>query len=280
MTTPSTSASASTSGSDSRPGGARDGRMFLGVSLKMYLDHRATQRWVREVLAAVATQPAPVADRVDLAVLPTFVSLDAVAALVRDTPLALGAQDLSWADSGALTGEVSGRDLSTLGCRYVEVGHAERRRIFGEDQEVVAGKFAAAVRNGLTPILCVGEKERVDPDRAAAFCGDQIQRALAGLDPEQQVADVVVAYEPVWAIGADRPAGADHVRAVCRRLREDWPDQRPDRLRVIYGGSAGPGLLTELGDAVDGLFLGRFAHAPLAFAAVVREAGELVGAGR
>ncbi len=255
--------------------------MFLGVSLKMYLDHRATLDWVEDVLAAVAAEPATSSGRIDLAVLPTFVSLDAVARLVRDTPLTLGAQDLSWADDGAFTGEVSGRDLAGVGCRYVEVGHAERRRIFAEDDGMVAGKFAAAVRNGLTPILCVGEQDRVHPDRAAAGCRQQISRALAGLDDRRTLADVVVAYEPIWAIGAERPAGADHVRAVCRQLSQDWPGGRlPGRLRIIYGGSAGPGLLTELGDAVDGLFLGRFAHDPRAFAAVIHEAGELLGVRR
>jgi triosephosphate isomerase len=177
---------------------------------------------------------------------------------------------------------VSGRDLAAFGCRYVEVGHAERRRIFGEDDAVVAGKVAAAVRNGLVPMLCVGEEDRVDADQAAEFCRGQVERALAdvGPDAELPVSELVIAYEPVWAIGAERPAGADHVRSVCRQLRDSFADGDPRQLRVIYGGSAGPGLLTELGDAVDGLFLGRFAHDPQAFAAVVGEAGRLVGAAR
>jgi triosephosphate isomerase len=252
--------------------------LFLGVSLKMYLDHRSTLRWVQQVAEIAAGEPAVGAGRVDLAVLPGFVSLDAVAGLTRGTPLAVGAQDLSWADSGAFTGEVSGRDLVAVGCRYVEVGHAERRRLFGEDDAVVAGKLAAAIRNGLVPILCVGEEERVGADEAARSCREQVVRALAELGPgaDRRVPDLVIAYEPVWAIGAERPAAADHVRAVCRQLRDGFADDdRPQRLRVIYGGSAGPGLLTELGDAVDGLFLGRFAHDPQAFAAVIREAGEL-----
>jgi triosephosphate isomerase len=260
--------------------------LFVGVSLKMYLDHRATLGWVDQVIALAADDPGVQSGLVDLAVLPTFVSLDAVADRTRDTRIAVGAQDIAWADSGAYTGEVSGRDLAALGCRYVEVGHAERRRIFGEDDTVIAGKLAACVRNGLVPMLCVGEEDRVEPDQAAEFCRGQVELALADLGREaaedgRPVPELIIAYEPVWAIGADQPAGADHVREVCRQLRDSFPaDRRPDRLRVIYGGSAGPGLLTELDDAVDGLFLGRFAHDPQALAAVVGEAGRLVGASR
>ncbi|QDP96662.1 triosephosphate isomerase [Microlunatus elymi] len=244
---------------------------FLGVSLKMYLDHRSTLRWIADV-AAIADEQSAVADgTVQLAVLPSFVSLQAAARITAGTRLELGAQDLSWADSGAFTGEVSGRDLAALGCRYVEVGHAERRRLFGEDAVIIAGKLAAAQRNGLTPILCVGEEERVDEEEAADFCLDQIAGALGDLDGE--LPELIIAYEPVWAIGADRPAGADHVRAVCRRLRAELADDhRPQQVRVIYGGSAGPGLLAQLGDAVDGLFLGRFAHDPQQLRQVIIEA--------
>ncbi|HEY9294640.1 MAG TPA: triose-phosphate isomerase family protein [Microlunatus sp.] len=256
---------------------ASEGSAFLGVSLKMYLDHHSTLRWIADVAAIADEQPAVLDGRVRLAVLPTFVSLQAAARIMVGSPLALGAQDLSWAESGAYTGEVSGRDLAELGCRYVEVGHAERRRLFGEDDKIISGKLAAAQRNGLIPILCVGEEDREESDQAADFCLNQVAGALAeidGSDPEAAgLPELIIAYEPVWAIGADRPAGVDHVQAVCRRLRAGVADDhRLQRVRVIYGGSAGPGLLSDLGDAVDGLFLGRFAHDPDQLRRVIIEA--------
>ena len=249
---------------------------FLGVSLKMYLDHRSTLRWIADVAAIADDQPAVVDGRVQLAVLPTFVTLQAAARITVGSPLELGAQDLSWADRGAYTGEVSGRDLAELGCRYVEVGHAERRRLFGEDDKIISDKLAAAQRNSLVPILCVGEEDRQPSDQAAEFCLSQIAAALAAIDGSTHGAglpELIIAYEPVWAIGADRPAGVDHVQAVCRRLRAGTADDhRLRRVRVIYGGSAGPGLLSELGDATDGLFLGRFAHDPDQLRRVIIEA--------
>lgn len=249
--------------------------IFLGVSLKMYLDHAETLRWVTEVVGIARRAPAVTDGRIRLAVLPTFVSIDAVSMITKGSPVDHGAQDLAVADQGAFTGEVSGRDLAALGCRYVEVGHAERRRLFGEDDKIIAGKLAAAVRNGLVPILCVGETDHVDPGAAAGTCIDQVLAALAEVDGP--VAELIIAYEPVWAIGADKPAGVDHVRTVCARIRDGVrDDHRICGLRVIYGGSAGPGLLTELGqDAVDGLFLGRFAHDPAALATMIDEASAL-----
>ncbi|SDT47859.1 triose-phosphate isomerase family protein [Microlunatus soli] len=248
--------------------------IFLGVSLKMYLDHEATLRWVTDVVATADSEPAVRDGRVRVAVLPTFVSVDAVAAATRGTPVAVGAQDLAWADHGAFTGEVSGRDLASLGCRYVEVGHAERRQLFGEDDKIIASKLAAAARNGLIPILCVGEQDHLSPERAVDLCRQQVLSALAEVD--SGLDELIIAYEPVWAIGAEQPADADHVRAVCRQLRAGLADDhRTEQVRVIYGGSAGPGLLTELGDAVDGLFLGRFAHDPEAFGRVIGEAAAM-----
>ena len=250
--------------------------VFLGVSLKMYLDHATTLGWVRQLTTIADRSPAVTSGRVELAVLPTFVSIEAVAGLTRDTAVAHGAQDLAWADRGAFTGEVSGTDLAALGCRYVEVGHAERRRLFGEDDGIVAGKFAAAIRNGLVPILCVGETERVGAGAAADHCVDQVRTAM---DQVERAPELIIAYEPVWAIGADRPAGVDHVRAVCAGIRAGLvDDHRLSDVRVIYGGSAGPGLLTQLGrETVDGLFLGRFAHDPEAMATMIDEASALAG---
>jgi triosephosphate isomerase len=155
---------------------------------------------------------------------------------------------------------------------YAEVGHAERRRLFGETDEVVAAKVAAALDAGIVPVLCVGEADRLSADDAAAATVAQLHADLE----DSPAGPVVVAYEPVWAIGAPQPAPAIHISTVTRALRAAL-DALPARTgsSVIYGGSAGPGLLTELGDDVDGLFLGRFAHDPEALIAVLDEAAAL-----
>ena len=224
----------------------------VGVSLKMYFGHSDALEWCRQVAAL------QVPEGVELFVIPSFPAIPAALEIFGGS-VTVGAQDLFWEDRGAYTGEVSGAELAELGVGVVEVGHAERRRLFGETEEVVALKTAAALRNGLTPVLCIGEPER-SPD-AAAHCIAQLEAALAGAPARR----VIVAYEPVWAIGAAQPAPAEYIRAVTAELKKTGHT-------VIYGGSAGPGLLTALGDDVDGVFLGRFAHDVAALAAVLDEA--------
>lgn len=268
--------------------------IFLGVSLKMYMDHRTTLDWARRVVGIADGDRAVQNGSVSLAIMPEFVSLDAVARITADSKVQIGAQDLSWDDHGAYTGEVSGHNLAAIGCRYAVVGHAERRRLFGENDAVVAAKVAAAVRAGLVPLLCVGEQQVCDRADAMGVCRDQLLSAIDELGDDHMDRldgggrsgstrggspgpDLIVAYEPVWAIGAARPASSEHVAAVCEGLRAELEkDHRTADPRVIYGGSAGPGTLTELASAVDGLFLGRFAHDPDAFAKVITEAGGLL----
>jgi triosephosphate isomerase len=219
---------------------------LIGVSLKMYFGHAQTIEWCR----AVREIAAPV--------------------------VAVGAQDIATDDAGAFTGEVSGGVLAELGCTLAEIGHAERRRLFFETDEQVGRKVAAAFRNGLTPLVCLGEHDRVGSDAALADCLGQLEAALAESDRCGLTGPVTVAYEPVWAIGRPRSAPVAHVRDVCGALREALLG-RPDRRgsRVIYGGSAGPGLLSEVAGAVDGLFLGRFAHDPAVVRSILDEVPKL-----
>jgi triosephosphate isomerase len=248
----------------------------IGVSLKMYFDHATTLEWAADVARIAARHEAVTSGAVQLVVLPSFTALVPVVEAVSATAVSVGAQDLFWDDRGAFTGEVSGADLAEIGCSFVEVGHAERRRIFGETDEVVAAKVAAAVRNGLTPLLCVGEEIQTDAALAASACIEQLESALSGVEGDPGDASVVVAYEPVWAIGAESAAGPEHIAEVCGLLSE-WMLRHPlvATSRVIYGGSAGPGLLAQLGSTVDGLFLGRFAHDPANLELVLDEALEL-----
>ena len=244
-------------------------RRLVGVSLKMYFTLART----RDYLRGVAQLGAHAADSgVDAFVIPDFVSLATGAELLRGSGIALGAQDAFWEDAGAYTGEVSPAVLAEVGCRYVELGHAERRRLFGEDDEVTARKAAAAARNGLVPLVCIGETTRAGEgaavvEAAVAECRPQVESVLAAVPDGSEV---VLAYEPVWAIGQPRPASADHVVAVTRPLRE-LTAGRAGTTRILYGGSAGPGLFASLAEGVDGLFLGRFAHDVAAFRSVVTE---------
>ena len=230
----------------------------------MYLGYAASCSWLEEVVRIAQASPAVQDGRVELFVAPSFPVLETALRLTRDTFVKVGAQNASDRDAGALTGEVSPAFLAEMGVRLVELGHAERRRHFGEDDGVTAAKVAAAQRNGLTPLLCVGEIARTSVEDAAQFCLDQVATAGVGATGPAPI----LAYEPVWAIGAAEPAGAQHVRGVVARMKAELPDG----VTVIYGGSAGPGLLPRLRPDVDGLFLGRFAHDPRNLEIILAEA--------
>lgn len=247
----------------------------VGVSMKMYFGHRRALEWCTRVADLARAQPAVASGDVRLFILPTFVQLVPTLATFAGTRVEVGVQDVAVADVGAFTGEVSAAEVAEVGATLAEVGHAERRRLFGETDVVVAEKAAAALRNGLTPVVCLGEAERTSTATAVAVVRGQLASALRDAVP----GPVVVAYEPVWAIGAPAPAPVEHIAAVCTALRHVVAGL-PHRTgsAVIYGGSAGPGLLTELHASVDGLFLGRSAHDPAALAAVLDEAVALTEA--
>ncbi|SDG65586.1 triose-phosphate isomerase family protein [Microbacterium pygmaeum] len=248
------------------------GPVTVGVSLKMYFGHQQAADWFARVAERVRDHPAVASGAVRFFVIPTYLQILPAVRAFEGTPVLIGAQDVATEDAGAFTGEVSAPELAEVGVRVAEIGHAERRRLFGETDEIVAAKAAAALRNDITPVLCIGETERMSGADAAAATIAQLQGDLEGAP----AGPVIAAYEPVWAIGAPQPAPAQHIVAVARALRAALGSD-PARAGsvVIYGGSAGPGLLTELGDAVDGLFLGRFAHDPDALVAVLDEASAL-----
>lgn len=241
--------------------------VLLGVSLKMYFGHHQTLNWARRIADLADRHPAVTSGAARLFVLPAFPALVPAAGILTPSGVRVGAQDLATEDTGPYTGEVGGPVLKEIGCHYAEVGHAERRRLYGEGDTVVAAKTAAALRNGLTPVLCVGERDRSTPEQAAERTVAEAARLLDGL-----TGTVVLAYEPQWAIGAPEPASAEHIATVCVALRA-WLDARPGHpdSTVIYGGSAGPGLLTRLAGSADGLFLGRFAHDPANVEAILDE---------
>ena len=247
--------------------------MIIGAGLKMYLGHWDTVDWLRQVARLAERHPGLRRGKVELVVLPTFPTLVHAVRTLSRLNVGVGAQDLCWADRGPFTGEVGGAELAELGCSYVEVGHLERRTHLGETDDVVSRKTAAAFRNRLTPVICIGESRPVAPEDAAEQCAHELEAVLRDSRRARLTASAVVAYEPHWAIGAEAAAAPDHIRTVCARLKSELQaDPALAGSRVIYGGSAGTGLLAELAGTVDGLFLGRAAHDPASLEAVLDEA--------
>lgn len=251
-------------------------KRLVGVNLKMYFDAPSTTSYLTAIAKFVAP---PASISTGIFILPSYPCLAAASDLLDMTPqVILGAQDCHSEDSGAHTGEVSPLMLKQVGCRIVCLGHAERRRApSNETDEVVATKAKAVVRNGMIPLVCIGEKSQSGimsegVGLAIRECSPQITSILrAGPDD----APIIFAYEPVWAIGAQEPASADHVLAVVKSLRQliGTVEGRAE-VRILYGGSAKPGTWGTLKEGLDGLFLGRFAHEVSNFENVVREVEE------
>lgn len=179
---------------------------------------------------------------VDLLVIPPFTALADVSRRLRaaGSPIWLGAQNLHWAESGAFTGEVSGKMLRSVGCTHVLVGHSERRTLFGEGGEVLLKKLEAALHAGLVPILCIGETlEDREAGRTAEILDRQLGETLLEIPPE--AGTVVLAYEPVWAIGTGRNANSEQVadahRHIRLRLEAALGAGRGGEIRILYGGS-------------------------------------------
>ena len=236
-------------------------RPLIAGNWKMNLDHLDAIRLVQKVVFSLKD---PELEAAEVVVLPPFTALRSVQTLVAGDQLAIGygAQDLSFHDSGAYTGEISGAMLAALGCSYVTVGHSERRQYHGEDDSLVAAKAQAALRHGITPIVCVGENLEIRRSGGhVQHVTDQGATSLDGLTAEQ-VAGIVVAYEPVWAIGTGEVATPDDAQEVCGALRR-WLAERfgadaADGVRILYGGSvkaaSTAGILA--GPDIDGALVG------------------------
>ncbi|MDH3713395.1 MAG: triose-phosphate isomerase [Gammaproteobacteria bacterium] len=183
-------------------------------------------------------------DALRVIVCPTFVHLGEVAEVTAGTPLALGAQDAADQQSGAFTGEVAAPMLAEYGCRYVIIGHSERRHVYGESDTLTAAKYAAVQAAGLTPIYCVGETlEERESGTTQSVVARQL-RAVRDLLGDTCFADAVIAYEPVWAIGTGRTASPEQAQDVHSFIRGEVPDAQS--LSILYGGSVKPGNAGEL----------------------------------
>lgn len=199
---------------------------------------------------------------VEIVVCPPFTTLAAVAGAVAGTNIGLGAQNMHWEDKGAFTGEIAPGMLKDIGCTHVIIGHSERRQYFAETDQTVNNKLKAALKAGLMPIVCVGEtlSER-EADATEKVVGIQVKGGLAGITAEQ-AAGIVIAYEPVWAIGTGRTASADDANAVCafirRTVAEMFGQDSADSVRIQYGGSVKPDNVAELmaKSDIDGALVG------------------------
>jgi triosephosphate isomerase len=248
---------------------------------KMHNDHLQSIRTIQDL--GLRLTPADVGP-LDVSVHPPFTDLRSVQTVLEDRaiPVALGAQHCFSEDAGAFTGEVAPPMLARLGVTYVIVGHSERRQLFGQSDEQVAATLRAVLRHAMTPIVCVGETaEEREGDETEARLSAQTTAALKGLPPAE-TAGLVLAYEPIWAIGTGVTATGTDAQQACAHIRavvgEVAGEEAAQAVRIQYGGSVRPENTLELMNQrdIDGLLVGGASLDAAAFAAIVRQAGTTV----
>ena len=216
----------------------------------------------------------------EVVIFPPFTALETVADAIDGKHVGYGAQDLHWEDKGAFTGAVSGAMIADICAEYVLVGHSERRTIFGENEKIVASKIIAAYRNGLKPMLCVGENlaER-EAGKTARKINMQLKSALRVISAED-AENLVVAYEPIWAIGSGAAATAEDAEAVCAFIRETVKDiagkKAASDIRILYGGSVKSENIADFlkEKDIDGALIGGASLKPEDFLSIYEKAGK------
>jgi len=244
-------------------------RPIIAGNWKMHKTIAEAAALARSVVAAAGSEGP------EVVVCPPFTALAAVAGVTAGSGVAVGGQDVFWEDQGAFTGEVSAPMLLDAGCRYVIIGHSERRQFFGETDASVNKKLKAALAHKLVPIVCVGETlaER-EAGATEEVVGRQVREGLAGLAPEE-AAGIVIAYEPVWAIGTGRTASPADAQAVCAYIRqlaaEMFGGKAAAALRIQYGGSVKPDNIAELmaQPDIDGALVGGASLDAAAFSKII-----------
>jgi triosephosphate isomerase len=222
-------------------------------------------------------------DQVDRVVCPAAVCLPAVSNLLRTSPVAVGAQNMHWAESGAFTGEISPLMLRGL-VRYVILGHSERRQYFAETDETVNRKVLSALAHELIPILCVGESlAQNQAGETAAFVSAQVRAALSGVSSEQ-AQSLIIAYEPIWAIGTGLAATAEQAQQICgevvrQTVAELYGAEVAEQARILYGGSTNEKNIGEImqQEDIDGALIGGASLSVESYASMVRRTNELYG---
>lgn len=247
-------------------------RRVIAGNWKMYKNQGETRAFFAAFLPLVAG----VSD-CDIVIAPPFTNIPAAVEATKGTQIGISAQDVFWEKEGAYTGQVSTAMLVEAGCRYAIIGHSERRQFFGETNETVFKKTKAALAAGLTPIVCIGE---MLADREAGHtervCESQFQGSVGALTPEE-FSRILVAYEPVWAIGTGRTATPEIAAAVHKFVRqcaaEKFSASHASALRILYGGSVKPdnikGLMAQ--QELDGALVGGASLDPKSFASLVKD---------
>lgn len=251
-------------------------RPLIAGNWKVYKTNKEAVSFVQELIPALSGL-----DKVDVLIAPQFIALSEVIALVGASNIFVAAQNCCWEDEGAFTGEVSPRALANLGCTHVILGHSERRHVFNETSGTINKKLNAVLKNGLIPILCVGEllKER-EAGETFGVLENQLERGLDSISKED-MAGVVIAYEPVWAIGTGKTAtsgqaGEAHL-FIRKKVREMFGSEISSNLRILYGGSVKPEnikvLLSETD--IDGALIGGASLKTDSFASIAAQANSL-----
>ena len=270
-----------------RTDGAFQRRPLIAGNWKMNMDHRQGITLLQKTVWTLQDAKHDF-ERVEVAVFPPFTDLRGVQTLVSgdDLPVRYGAQDLSEHDEGAYTGEISGQFLDALGCAYVLVGHSERRTLHAETDEVALAKVKAALRHDLTPVLCVGEDLEVR--RAGEHVAHTLAQVVAvtGELDATTVSKLVIAYEPVWAIGTGEVAGPNDAQEMCEAIRaavrEQHGDDAAEGLRLLYGGSVKAANVAQIMGRrdVDGVLVGGASLDAAEFANIARFEQHLVTDGQ
>jgi triosephosphate isomerase (TIM) len=243
---------------------------LMAGNWKMYKTPAETQAFFNAFKPLVADTK-----HCDIVICPPFINLPAAVGSAEGSSIAIGAQNLYWGREGAFTGEVSGYMLQSVGCRFVIIAHSERRQYFGETEPDVVRKVRAAIEYGLTPIVCVGERlEHREGDLTEQCLGDQFTGGIAPLTPEQ-FSKIVIAYEPVWAIGTGKTAtphmAADAHRCIRKEAASAFGDSLASAVRILYGGSVKPDNVKQLmaEDEIDGALVGGASLDAKSFASIV-----------
>jgi triosephosphate isomerase len=247
-------------------------RKIIAANWKMNMTLSESDSFLEAFLLEIADEKT-----VDVVLVPPFTALARVSEKLNDVQnVKLGAQNMSFEKGGAFTGEISASMLRELFTRYVVLGHSERRTLFGETDEIVNKKTKAALAATLIPIVCIGETlEERDANRVEEVLATQLTGSLAGLTPEQ-ITDLVIAYEPVWAIGTGRTASPEQAQAahafIRSKLAELSDTATPEKVRIQYGGSVKPGNTAELMSQpdIDGALVGGASLDPRGFAEIIK----------
>jgi triosephosphate isomerase len=244
---------------------------FIAGNWKMFKTVRETVAFVTDLRAAVADVTG-----VQIVVAPPFLGVHAAVQALGDSVIGVAAQDVYWEKEGAFTGEVSAHMIKDAGAHFVIIGHSERRQLFGESDVMVNRKVTAAMANGLTPIVCVGETlDERERNETLAVLDRQLKAGLEGVQADR-LQSIVIAYEPVWAIGTGRNATAAQAQEahahIRTRLRQWFGGDAAERCRILYGGSVKPGNIRELiaEPDVDGALVGGASLEVKSFADIVK----------